>query len=208
MNEHSSAADRPASTAVPYDAPVRRGFFVSFLAGSISVLLGLVPTVLGLGFFLDPLIRKRNVPGSPADTGSVGDTSDAFLPLDIRVSSLPEDGTPVAYQVQADKVDAWNGFQNIQIGTIWLRRTGDNQVLALSSICPHLGCAVDFRNAKNDFFCPCHTSSFDLSGARTNQIPPRGMDELETLLKPETGDQIWLRYQNFRAGTATKIPVS
>jgi menaquinol-cytochrome c reductase iron-sulfur subunit len=211
MNSHPSSANLPESQPAIHDgSPPRRSFFIRFLTGAISLLLGLIPTTLGLGFFLDPLIRKRTSPASVGDSlGSAASAiGDGFLPLAIRVSSLPADGTPVAYKVQADKIDAWNGFRGVDIGTVWLRRISDTEVLALSSICPHLGCAVDFRTAKGDFFCPCHTSSFDLSGSRTNQIPPRAMDQLDTLLKPETGDQIWLRYQNFRAGTATKIPVS
>jgi menaquinol-cytochrome c reductase iron-sulfur subunit len=206
MNEAGSdrTSRGAAGAPVPLEGTARRGFVVRFLAGTIGALLALIPTGLGLGFFLDPLLRKPS--GQPGDAGGRED-ADGFIRLDITVAALPDDGTPVAYKVLNDKTDAWNRFRNVEVGTVWLRRTEDGEVLALSSICPHLGCAVDFRGASSDFFCPCHTSAFNLAGERTNNIPPRGMDRLETRFKPETGDTIWLKYQNFRATTSEKIPV-
>lgn len=198
---------RSINEKVPYEGTPRRGFFVRFLAGTVAMLVGAVPLGLGIGFVLDPLIRRRRASDSSGTTGSRQD-EDGFIRLDIGVASLPEDGTPVSYQVLSDKTDAWNRFQDVQVGTVWLRRTGDQSVVAFSSICPHLGCAVDYRAAKGDFFCPCHTSAFNLDGERTNHIPPRGMDRLETRFKPETGDTIWLKYQTFLATTPEKIPVS
>ena len=48
--------------------------------------------------------------------------------------------------------------------------------VALSSICPHLGCKV-FWEANNDrFFCPCHNGAFDASGAPT-EGPPATADQ-------------------------------
>jgi Rieske Fe-S protein len=165
------------------------------------------PWGLGVGFFLDPLIRRRRSEATD-DASSSRQDDEGFVRLDIGLASLPVDGTPVSCRVLSDKTDAWNRFQNVEVGTVWLRRTSDESVMAFSSICPHLGCAVDFRAAKGDFFCPCHTSAFNLDGERTNHIPPRGMDRLETRFKPETGDTIWLKYQTFLATTPEKIPVS
>lgn len=36
--------------------------------------------------------------------------------------------------------------------------------LALSSVCPHLGCRVHWEGASNRFFCPCHNGAFDRAG--------------------------------------------
>jgi menaquinol-cytochrome c reductase iron-sulfur subunit len=182
---------------------------MALLAGLIGTLLGLLPVGLGLGFFLDPLLRRhRDSTGDEGGPAQGRKDSHGFVRLDIGLSALPEDGTPVAYKVLDDRTDAWNRFRDIEVGTVWLRKVGDNDVVAFSAICPHLGCAVDFRAARGDFYCPCHTSAFDLQGTPTNSIPPRGMDILETRLKPETGDAIWLKYQVFRATIPEKIPVS
>jgi menaquinol-cytochrome c reductase iron-sulfur subunit len=215
MNDHRSdranesrAREGRIETKVPYEGTARRGFFTRVLTGTIAVLLGAIPAGLGIGFFLDPLIRRRRSSSESGGATSDREDADGFIRLDIGLAALPQDGSPISYTVLNDKTDAWNRFRNVEVGTVWLRRNGDESVLALSSICPHLGCAVDFRTANGDFFCPCHTSAFNLAGERTNHIPPRGMDRLETRLKPETGDAIWLKYQTFRATTPEKIPVT
>ena len=43
--------------------------------------------------------------------------------------------------------------------------------LALSSVCPHLGCQVFWESAKDRFFCPCHNGSFDAAGKATSGPP-------------------------------------
>lgn len=36
--------------------------------------------------------------------------------------------------------------------------------IALSSVCPHLGCQVHWESQNNRFFCPCHNGAFDATG--------------------------------------------
>jgi nitrite reductase/ring-hydroxylating ferredoxin subunit len=36
--------------------------------------------------------------------------------------------------------------------------------LALSSVCPHLGCRVHWEGPNDRFFCPCHNGAFDRTG--------------------------------------------
>ena len=43
--------------------------------------------------------------------------------------------------------------------------------LALSSICPHLGCRVHWEPHNDRFFCPCHNGVFDPSGKATGGPP-------------------------------------
>ena len=43
--------------------------------------------------------------------------------------------------------------------------------IALSSICPHLGCKVFWEGGNNRFFCPCHNGAFDAEGAPTEGPP-------------------------------------
>lgn len=49
--------------------------------------------------------------------------------------------------------------------------------LALSSVCPHLGCQVHWEAAGERFFCPCHNGAFDRNG---NPIagPPKAANQL------------------------------
>jgi len=43
--------------------------------------------------------------------------------------------------------------------------------VALSSICPHLGCQVHWEGDHDRFFCPCHNGVFDPEG-RALEGPP------------------------------------
>ena len=191
---------------VPSDTE-RRGF-VKFCAGALSVLLGVIPAGLGLRFFLNPLTQNPHAAsGGSASPDGVQKDEEGFINLKVKLSSLPDNGTPVAVKVFDDKIDAWNKFKNVPIGTVWLRKSENGEVIAFNSICPHLGCAVDYRQSNRDFFCPCHTSTFALDGSRQNKIPPRDMDSLETKLKSDSDDSIWLKYQDFRATIHEKIEV-
>jgi Rieske Fe-S protein len=43
-------------------------------------------------------------------------------------------------------------------------RDPDGLVHAVSPVCTHLGCQVEFNNAEQSWDCPCHGSRFDLDG--------------------------------------------
>ena len=202
MNESHSSEHSEHELEAP-----RRSFLMRFTTGLLAAVLGLLPMLFGLLFFLDPLLRRRRA-GSAAGEGQSQRDAEGFIKLDAKVDALPDDGTPMSFKVVDDKVDAWNKFTNVEVGTVWLRKKPDGSVIAFNTICPHLGCAVDYRSGKRDFFCPCHTSAFNLDGVKQNQIPPRGMDQLLTKTKVETGDAIWVKYENFLAGRKEKVPVN
>ncbi|RMG34247.1 MAG: hypothetical protein D6725_14555 [Planctomycetota bacterium] len=195
----SSTAKRDVPSDQGAEVRTRRSFAVQAVTAILSVLLVIIPLIPCLGFFLTPLLRRKG-----AEAGSGRRDAEGFVRLDIDPTALPEDGSPVMVTVFDDEIDAWNKFPDQPVGTVWLRKTEDGRVLALSTICPHLGCMVDFRPGRRDFFCPCHTSAFDLNGQRLNQIPPRNMDELEVKVADGV---LWVRYRTFRAGTPEKIPV-
>ena len=177
----------------PY-AEGRRGFMTHVLAAAIGGFVGLVPFASGLCFFLDPLIRKRK-----------GGGGDGFVKLPITVEALEINGEPQLVKIIMDKVDAWNTYRNQPVGAVYLRRVAADKVVIFNQRCPHLGCAVDYKPAEKIYFCPCHTSAFGLDGVKQNDIPPRGLDELEVSIRNST--EVWVKFQNFRATTAEKIPV-
>ncbi len=113
--------------------------------------------------------------------------------------------SPAKFAVVADKVDAWNRFTNVSIGAVYLRLV-DGVPKALHTICPHLGCFVDYRQGKNDFFCPCHNSNFKLDGSLAEGVSPRAMDVLKIDVRNE--HEVWVKFQNFQPGHSHKVPVS
>ncbi len=188
--EHPVVPGRPADSP-----PTRRGFMAQFLAAAIGCLVGAVPFVSGLLFFLDPLMRQRKK-----------GRGDGFLKMPITLDALEIEGAPQLVKIAMDRVDAWSTYRNQPVGAVYLRRTDEDKVVAFNQRCPHLGCAVDYRPAHHDYFCPCHTSNYELSGEKINDIPPRGLDALNVEIRNKT--EVWVKFQNFRATTPEKIPVA
>ena len=52
----------------------------------------------------------------------------------------------------------------------------NDEVIALSEVCPHLGCRVPYCESSGWFECPCHGSKFDRAGDYMEGPSPRGMD--------------------------------
>lgn len=66
--------------------------------------------------------------------------------------------------------------------------TDASDYLALSSVCPHLGCRVHWEGAKDRFFCPCHNGAFDRQGNPTEGPPKAASQALVRFpLKVENG---------------------
>ena len=60
--------------------------------------------------------------------------------------------------------------------------------VALSSVCPHLGCAVHWESNRERFFCPCHNGAFDKTGQPTEGPPAAANQSLTRFpLKVENG---------------------
>lgn len=47
----------------------------------------------------------------------------------------------------------------------------EDAFIALSSVCPHLGCKVHWEAVNDRFFCPCHNGAFNAQGAPTEGPP-------------------------------------
>ncbi len=170
----------------------RRKFIVTTTIGA-SAACALFPFASGIPSVLDPATKASS-------TAEVPWTKVA------KLASLPEDGTPTKFEVVLEEVkDAWTTYRNIPAGAVYLARNGDD-VTAFNLKCPHLGCAIDYRKNSNDYFCPCHNSSFGLDGSVTtdNSPSPRGMDTMDT--KVEDGF-VWIRFQQFRPNIPEKVPV-
>ncbi len=154
-----------------------------------------VGSALGCGALAVPTVRFLVAPaGGSRGAGPWVKT----LPLDALV-----DGEPRRVSLVADHRDAWTLERNVELGAVWLVRRGD-QVIAWSTVCPHLGCAVDRGANGVGFFCPCHDSSFAPDGRRLSGPSPRDLDQMET--RVEDGI-VLIQFQRFRQGTPAKETV-
>jgi Rieske Fe-S protein len=179
----------------------RRGFLTQALTLLIGGIASLFPLALGVFAFFDPLRRRRgHAPRARGTEASVADDEGYYTVA--RADALPTDGTPQFYQIIADRTDAWTFTPHQPIGAVYLRRDGEN-VIAYNVQCPHAGCTVDFDPVGREFDCPCHKSSFTLDGQRSADSPSaRDLDRLDVRVE---NDQVLVKYENYRTGTAQKI---
>ncbi len=170
--------------------PERRGFCKRLSAVVIGAVLGVVPLASGFLMLFDP-VRRRAQAGQRVRVTSL--------------ASLPADGIPRKFPVIASRTDAWNKSPDVPIGAVYLRRRGADAVEAFNVVCPHAGCFVDFKPESKTYLCPCHNSTFELSGAVNDpkSPSPRGLDSLQVEVR---NGEVWVEFQNFRAGIAGKIP--
>jgi cytochrome b6-f complex iron-sulfur subunit len=110
--------------------------------------LGFIGSALGLtafGSIAYPLIRYL----APPKTEFKGGTF-SFSKADIG------DAKEIVYQ---------------QTPTIIINRPGKGYI-ALSRICTHLGCLVEYDRESRRLVCPCHAGTFDLEGRVISGPPP------------------------------------
>jgi len=71
-----------------------------------------------------------------------------------------------------------------------VRREEEHQFSALSLVCPHAACTVDWRPADGVFSCPCHLSIFDSRGCHVFGAAGQALWSLDTEYLPETDELI------------------
>jgi Rieske Fe-S protein len=192
--------EKPTPSAADAAVEPRRGFGAQLAAGALAVVAFAVPVVTSLAAALNPLRQK----------GRAG----KFYRL-ASLDALPEDGTPQKVAVVAERVNAWT--RSVEpIGAVYLIRSGADDVRAIQVVCPHAGCSVEFKEIvdteggqkQRQFVCPCHKAHFDLEGKRLDAVSasPRDLDTLEVEIRDQS--EVWVQFQNFQLGTASKVPVA
>lgn len=67
--------------------------------------------------------------------------------------------------------------------TVVIARNGEEpeagSFVALSNVCPHLGCHVHWEEQNNRFFCPCHNGVFDPLGVAIEGPPAMAHQHLK-----------------------------
>jgi len=52
------------------------------------------------------------------------------------------------------------------------------EIFALSPVCTHLGCIVNWNRHKDRFLCPCHGGQYDMNGSVVDGPPPSPLGRL------------------------------
>jgi Rieske Fe-S protein len=65
--------------------------------------------------------------------------------------------------------------------------TAEGEYRAMSAICTHLNCTVQYRNDVHQVWCACHNGFYDLNGRNVAGPPPRPLEVYEVHVR---GDEI------------------
>jgi Rieske Fe-S protein len=96
-----------------------------------------------------PLWKKRAADKGESDFSDAGPISDLAADVWRLVT------------VEVVRKDGWETTRSNR--SIWVRRPGEEgqDVIALSPICPHLGCSTTLLADQELFQCPCHKGTFN-----------------------------------------------
>ena len=75
------------------------------------------------------------------------------------------------------RVDGWRVSK--EKSSAWIVKKSDQEVIAYSPSCTHLGCAYRYDAVQKNFICPCHISAFSLDGNVLSGPAPRPLDRYE-----------------------------
>ncbi len=99
------------------------------------------------------IVQSRLFPGQAATEAK---------PVEVPFALLPVGGTTLVTYAGSP---------------VFVSRSEDG-VLALSLICTHLGCTVQWNAATRSFHCPCHNGYFDEFGDVVSGPPPLPLERL------------------------------
>ncbi len=66
------------------------------------------------------------------------------------------------------------------------------EIVALSNVCPHLGCTVHWEAHESRFFCPCHQGVFRPDGVAISGPPAKAGQRLERFPVSVQGEAVFL----------------
>lgn len=110
-------------------------------------------------FAVDPILQKK--------------TGGTFVKVveESKITSEPQE-----FKFQVHQVDGW--YESDPELSAWIAR-GQDGIYALSPICKHLGCTVNWNSHNdNQYFCPCHDAKYSIDG-KNLKVAPAPLDEYE-----------------------------
>ena len=165
----------------------RRSFFGALLCVGAAG-MGAILAVPVLRYILYPLYAK-----SDKNVWSPVGKMDAFSNL----------SKPILTPLDLKQTDGWREVDSSQ--TVYVTKDAQGTLAVLSSICPHMGCTVGWRESQHDFYCPCHGSVFEPDGKHVSGPSPRGMDPLPHKIEDS---KLMVKFEYFRENVPNREVLS
>lgn len=147
----------------------RRQFLTYTLGGTAGFLASgmLFPMVR---FAIDPVLKK----GAGSE----------FIETTMTEAEITD--SPKAVKFTIHRKDGWYQPPKGEEQTAWVFKE-NGKVVALSPVCKHLGCTVNWNSNpqfKDQFFCPCHFGRYYKDGRNVPGTPPaKPLDRYKTKIE-------------------------
>ncbi|CUU08498.1 cytochrome b6-f complex iron-sulfur subunit [Candidatus Thermokryptus mobilis] len=104
----------------------------------------------------------------------------------------PQDKTFTIKLREHPELSQVGGFKTFTVNStpIIVFRTGQTTFKALSLICTHQGCTVNWVNSSMQFQCPCHGSKFDKDGNVIQGPASKNLQSYRTEYKSDTDEVV------------------
>jgi Rieske Fe-S protein len=116
-------------------------------------------------FAVGPSFEKEQAKWIEIDSEDVQDEADGFarvvLEYETKDGWLTDNARALAY----------------------VKRTKENEVIAISAGCTHLGCIVTWDEEQKIFKCPCHDGRYDADGIVISGPPPAPLKRHKTKIE-------------------------
>ncbi|MEO8128512.1 MAG: ubiquinol-cytochrome c reductase iron-sulfur subunit [Bryobacteraceae bacterium] len=137
----------------------RRGFHLAMIYGLWGVITSALTLPAAVYLLFPPKVKKATQWVDAADLAQI------------------QPKAPEEVVFRKNRVDGWKVTS--EKSTAWVVKLTDNQAVAFSPQCTHLGCAYHWDENNKNFLCPCHTSTFDMEGNVLSGPAPRPLDRFQ-----------------------------
>lgn len=142
------------------ETTTRRSFYSAMIAGLGGLITAALAAPAAAYLFIKPRSQKQ---------------SDFVAAADLTQLTA---GKPEEVVFRRTRVDGWRVLN--EKSTAWVVRKDDQNVVAFTPQCTHLGCAYHWDEKENNFLCPCHNSVFSIDGKVISGPAPRPLDRYIT----------------------------
>lgn len=134
----------------------RRQFLTYTLTGTGGFMAAAMLSPM-VRFAIDPVLKPRKI-------------GDMVAVVDVEKLT----NEPQRFDFKIHQKDAW--YESDVPMSAWVYKEENGDIVALSPICKHLGCTVNWEDKGHDnrFFCPCHDGLYEKNGKNVPGTPPIG----------------------------------
>jgi menaquinol-cytochrome c reductase iron-sulfur subunit len=150
---------------MPKSPQMSRREFVSIVTAATGTVIGASVGIPAIDYLITPALQVE--------------TAEAWIPVG-PVANYPV-GVPTLFNFNRTTTNGW--VQTINSYGAYIIKHEDGSIFALSNICTHLSCRVNWKPEDNAYICPCHDAYYDINGGIIKGPQPRPLDKFQTKIE-------------------------